>query len=159
MDWTCHDPFIVVMLDSQELLHVHVCSPTLPQDSDFLPGRALRNDSVTDQAHSTGKHRAAKHLHGCRDSILSSPTVCLTNSATAGCLQEHLELEEGEAVKAVLTVPSSFSHFQRKAVSDAAAIAGLDVLQLVNETTAAAIQFAMDSFDASGQVLANAALL
>lgn len=64
--------------------------------------------------------------------------------------QEHLKLQEGERLKAVLTVPACFTHLQRQAIMDAAAIAGVEILQLLNEPTAAAVLYAADDFETSG---------
>ena len=46
--------------------------------------------------------------------------------------------------KAVVTVPAYFSDSQRQATKDAGAIAGLDVLRIINEPTAAAIAYGLD---------------
>lgn len=46
--------------------------------------------------------------------------------------------------KAVITVPAYFNDFQRNATKTAASLAGLTVLQIINEPTAAAIAYAMD---------------
>jgi molecular chaperone DnaK len=52
----------------------------------------------------------------------------------------------GETVtQAVLTVPAYFNDSQRQATKDAGKIAGLDVLRLVNEPTAAALAYGLDS--------------
>jgi molecular chaperone DnaK len=50
---------------------------------------------------------------------------------------------EREVRKAVLTVPAAFNDSQRQATQEAAAIAGLEVLRLVNEPTAAAMAFGL----------------
>ena len=51
----------------------------------------------------------------------------------------------GEAVtKAVITVPAYFNDAQRQATKDAGRIAGLEVLRLVNEPTAAALAYGLD---------------
>jgi L1 cell adhesion molecule like protein len=51
----------------------------------------------------------------------------------------------GEKVsQAVITVPSLFNHSQRQATKDAATIAGLKVLHIINESTAAAIAYGLD---------------
>lgn len=47
--------------------------------------------------------------------------------------------------KAVITVPAYFSDSQRLATKDAGTIAGLDVLRIINEPTAAAIAYGLDS--------------
>jgi molecular chaperone HscA len=50
----------------------------------------------------------------------------------------------GELVGAVITVPAYFDDAQRQATKDAARLAGLDVLRLLNEPTAAAIAYGLD---------------
>ncbi|MFM1991526.1 MAG: Fe-S protein assembly chaperone HscA [Pseudomonadota bacterium] len=51
---------------------------------------------------------------------------------------------DGELVGAVITVPAYFDDAQRQATKDAARLAGLDVLRLLNEPTAAAIAYGLD---------------
>ena len=48
-------------------------------------------------------------------------------------------------MKAVISVPSSFTDAQRQATRDAAGKAGLEVLRIVNEPTAAAIAYGLDA--------------
>jgi molecular chaperone DnaK len=50
----------------------------------------------------------------------------------------------GEVSKAVITVPAYFNDAQRQATKDAGRIAGLEVLRLVNEPTAAALAYGLD---------------
>ncbi len=50
----------------------------------------------------------------------------------------------GSVTDAVITVPAYFSDAQRQATKDAGAIAGLNVLRIVNEPTAAALAFGID---------------
>jgi len=49
-----------------------------------------------------------------------------------------------EVKKAVVTVPAYFNDSQRQATKDAGAIAGLEVLRIINEPTAAAIAYGLD---------------
>ena len=49
-----------------------------------------------------------------------------------------------ECKRAVVTVPAYFNDSQRQATKDAGAIAGLDVLRIINEPTAAAIAYGLD---------------
>jgi molecular chaperone HscA len=51
----------------------------------------------------------------------------------------------GELVGAVITVPAYFDDAQRQATKDAARLAGLNVLRLLNEPTAAAVAYGLDS--------------
>lgn len=60
-------------------------------------------------------------------------------------LKQNAETALGETVrKAVITVPAYFNDAQRQATKDAGRIAGLEVLRLVNEPTAAALAYGLD---------------
>lgn len=60
-------------------------------------------------------------------------------------LKEDAEAYLGETVvDAVITVPAYFNDSQRKATKEAGAIAGLNVLRIVNEPTAAALSYGLD---------------
>ena len=60
-------------------------------------------------------------------------------------LKKDAENYLGESVtKAVITVPAYFSDAQRQATKDAGKIAGLDVLRIINEPTAAALAYGLD---------------
>ena len=60
-------------------------------------------------------------------------------------LKAQAEMALGESVtKAVITVPAYFNDAQRQATKDAGRIAGLDVLRLVNEPTAASLAYGLD---------------
>ena len=56
---------------------------------------------------------------------------------------EYLHLDKSNTLKAVITVPAYFNDAQRQATLDAAHIAGLDVLKMINEPTAAAIAYGL----------------
>jgi len=58
----------------------------------------------------------------------------------------------GSVKQAVVTVPAYFNDSQRQATKDAGKIAGLEVLRIINEPTAAALAFGMESKD--GQTIA-----
>ena len=60
-------------------------------------------------------------------------------------LRQRAELTlAGELVGAVITVPAYFDDAQRQATKDAASLAGLNVLRLLNEPTAAAVAYGLD---------------
>jgi len=60
-------------------------------------------------------------------------------------LKEAAEAYLGEKVtQAVITVPAYFNDSQRQATKDAGKIAGLDVMRIINEPTAAALAYGMD---------------
>ena len=58
----------------------------------------------------------------------------------------------GEVKKAVITVPAYFNDAQRQATKDAGTIAGLEVVRIINEPTAACLAFGLES-NKSGKVL------
>ena len=63
-------------------------------------------------------------------------------------LKEDAEAYLGETVtQAVITVPAYFSDSQRQATKDAGKIAGLEVLRIINEPTAAALAYGLDKED------------
>ena len=67
-------------------------------------------------------------------------------------IKEYAESYLGETIeKAVITVPAYFNDSQRQATKDAGKIAGLDVLRIINEPTAAALAYGMDK-KASGTI-------
>lgn len=67
-------------------------------------------------------------------------------------MKETAESYLGESVsEAVITVPAYFNDSQRQATKDAGKIAGLDVLRIINEPTAAALAYGMDK-EASGTI-------
>lgn len=62
-----------------------------------------------------------------------------------GKMKEAAEAHLGEKVeKAVITVPAYFNDAQRQATKDAGKIAGLEVLRIINEPTAAALAYGLD---------------
>jgi L1 cell adhesion molecule like protein len=61
-------------------------------------------------------------------------------------MKEYAEAYLNETVKdIVITVPAYFNNSQREATKDAGAIAGLNVLRIINEPTAAAIAYGLDN--------------
>jgi molecular chaperone HscA len=58
--------------------------------------------------------------------------------------EQTLGVGSGELVGAVITVPAYFDDAQRQATKDAAQLAGLNVLRLLNEPTAAAVAYGLD---------------
>lgn len=69
-------------------------------------------------------------------------------------LKQDAENYLGETVtQAVITVPAYFSDAQRQATKDAGTIAGLEVLRIINEPTAAALAYGMDKQDIEQTIL------
>jgi molecular chaperone DnaK len=59
-----------------------------------------------------------------------------------------------EVTQAVITVPAYFNDAQRQATKDAGAIAGLEVLRIINEPTAAALAYGVDKADSKDRKVA-----
>ncbi|GAA0747365.1 molecular chaperone DnaK [Clostridium oceanicum] len=68
-------------------------------------------------------------------------------------LKADAESYLGEKVnQAVITVPAYFNDSQRQATKDAGKIAGLEVLRIINEPTAAALAYGMDKMDTNQKI-------
>jgi len=106
-----------------------------------LMGRALA-DAAADAPYlaypvEEGEHNQARVRVG--DRLISPQEVSAVILKT---LRERAERELGRAVrKAVVTVPAYFDDAQRQATRDAGRIAGLEVVRIVNEPTAAALAY------------------
>ena len=71
-----------------------------------------------------------------------------------GKMKETAEAYLGRTVShAVVTVPAYFNDAQRQATKDAGTIAGLQVLRIINEPTAAAIAYGLDKKGGERQII------
>src|SRR5437016_623669 len=67
-----------------------------------------------------------------------------TPEELSAMILQEVRRRAGNPTKAVITVPAYFDDTQRQATRDAGRIAGLDVLRIVNEPTAAALAYGLD---------------
>src|SRR2546430_15638648 len=99
------------------------------KDVDLVPYKIIPGDNGDAWVESRGKKYAPSQI-------------------SAFILQKMKETAEaylGETVtQAVITVPAYFNDSQRQATKDAGKIAGLEVLRIINEPTAAALAYGMD---------------
>lgn len=102
----------------------------LPEiDAAHLPYRFADNDQIIE----------LQTKHGKKTPIDISADIL-------GSLKSRAEASlGGELVGAVITVPAYFDDAQRQATKDAARLAGVNVLRLLNEPTAAAIAYGLDN--------------
>ncbi len=143
-------PSIVAIADDGERLVGQIAARqaiTNPEATAYATKRLIGRDYDSDEVRSAQAnvpYRIVSGRHGdvrimLRDKEFSVPEVA------AIILQEMRIVAEdylGDAVdQAVVTVPAYFSDSQRQAVRDAGLIAGLDVLRIVNEPTAAALAY------------------
>src|SRR6202041_3428081 len=103
--------------------------PMVAKDIDLVPYKIISGENGDAWVESRGKKYAPSQI-------------------SAFILQKMKETAEaylGETVtQAVITVPAYFNDSQRQATKDAGRIAGLDVLRIINEPTAAALAYGMD---------------
>ena len=76
-----------------------------------------------------------------------------TPQQVSGCILRKVKADAerylGETIdQAVITVPAYFNHRQRQATREASALAGLEVMRIINEPTAAALAYGLDREDA-----------
>jgi Fe-S protein assembly chaperone HscA len=69
-----------------------------------------------------------------------------TPEELSALILQEVRRRAGNPTKAVITVPAYFDDTQRQATRDAGRIAGLDVLRIVNEPTAAALAYGLDRY-------------
>ncbi|NLS20556.1 molecular chaperone DnaK [Rhizobium sp. P40RR-XXII] len=106
--------------------------PTVEKDKHLVPFNIVKGDNGDAWVEAQGKGYSPAQI-------------------SAMILQKMKETAEsylGEKVdKAVITVPAYFNDAQRQATKDAGKIAGLEVLRIINEPTAAALAYGLDKKD------------
>ncbi len=106
--------------------------PTTKKDQDLVPYKIIKSDSGDAWVEAGGEKYSPSQI-------------------SAFILQKMKETAEnylGESItEAVVTVPAYFNDSQRQATKDAGKIAGLDVLRIINEPTAAALAYGLDKRD------------
>ncbi|MCE2715998.1 MAG: Hsp70 family protein [Pseudomonadota bacterium] len=96
---------------------------------------------------SSGDLRSTKRMMHQPTSIISSGFSALTAAQhILKTLKDRAEKALGHSIQqAVITVPAYFDDTARQATKDAASLAGLEVLRLINEPTAAALAYGLDT--------------
>jgi molecular chaperone DnaK len=117
----------------------------MTKDGQLLVGEPARRQAV---ANPEGTVYAAKRKMGTSEKIMMAGKEYTPEQISAFILQKikrDAEAYLGEPVaKAVITVPAYFNDAQRQATKEAGAIAGLEVVRIVNEPTAAALSYGLD---------------
>ena len=115
------------------------------QDGQLLVGEPARRQAVTNP---NGTIKNIKRKMGTSEKVNVFGKEYTPQQISAFILQKiKRDAEEylGDTVeKAVITVPAYFNDNQRQATKDAGAIAGLDVVRIINEPTAAALAYGLD---------------
>ena len=122
------------------------------KEGELLVGEPARRQAV---ANPEGTITAAKRKMGTDHKYKVSGKEYTPQQISAFILQKikkDAELYLGQKVeKAVITVPAYFNDAQRQATKDAGEIAGLEVIRLVNEPTAACLAYGLDKFKEKDQ--------
>jgi len=117
----------------------------MTKDGQILVGEPARRQAV---ANPDGTVYAAKRKMGSGEKIMMAGKEYTPEQISAFILQKikrDAEAFLGEPVsKAVITVPAYFNDAQRQATKDAGSIAGLEVVRIVNEPTAASLAYGLD---------------
>ena len=124
------------------------------KDGQILVGEPARRQAALNPE---GTITAIKRKMGTKEKIKVFGKEYTPQQISAFILQKIKKDAEaflGEPVeKAVITVPAYFNDDQRQATKDAGAIAGLDVVRLVNEPTAAAFAYGLDKADKNLKIM------
>ncbi|SMH29263.1 molecular chaperone DnaK [Mesorhizobium australicum] len=103
--------------------------PVTEKDKGLVPYKIVKGDNGDAWVEADGKKQSPSQI----------------SAMTLQKMKETAEAYLGEKVeKAVITVPAYFNDAQRQATKDAGRIAGLEVLRIINEPTAAALAYGLD---------------
>ena len=129
-------------------------SVTHIKDGEIIVGQIARNQAIVDPAHTI---RSIKRKMGSNEKIEVDGKEYTPEQISAMILQKMKKDAEaylGQPVNnAVITVPAYFNDSQRQATKNAGEIAGLNVLRIINEPTAAALAYGLDKQEQEHTIL------
>lgn len=124
------------------------------KDGELLVGEPARRQAITNPE---GTIAAAKRRMGTDHKFKVHGKEYTPQQISAFILQKikrDAEAFLGDTVdRAVITVPAYFNDNQRQATKDAGAIAGLEVVRIINEPTAAALAYGLDNIKQSQKIM------
>lgn len=124
------------------------------KDGERLVGQAAKRQAITNADRTVS---SVKRIMGTDEKVSLGDRGYTPQEVSAMILQKlkaDAEAYLGESVsKAVITVPAYFTDAQRQATKDAGMVAGLEVLRIINEPTAAALAYGLDKDDQDQTIL------
>ena len=124
------------------------------KDGQLLVGEPARRQAVSNP---DGTIKNVKRKMGTSEKVKALDKEYTPQQVSAYILQKikrDAESYLGEKIsKAVITVPAYFDDNQRQATKDAGAIAGMEVVRIINEPTAAALAYGLDKTDVDQKIL------
>ncbi|MFC5471614.1 molecular chaperone DnaK [Cohnella suwonensis] len=115
------------------------------KDGERVVGETAKRQAITNPDRtviSIKRHMGTSHKETIDDKAYSAPEI---SAIILQKLKSDAEAYLGQPVtQAVITVPAYFNDSQRQATKDAGSIAGLEVLRIVNEPTAAALAYGFE---------------
>ncbi len=119
------------------------------KDGERIVGEVARRQAITNPEHTV---RSIKRYMGSAHKVTIEGKEYTPQEISAMILQKlkrDAEAYLGQKItKAVITVPAYFEDAQRQATKDAGKIAGLEVLRIINEPTAASLAYGLDKSNA-----------
>ena len=121
---------------------------------EVIVGQIARNQAIVDPSHTI---RSIKRKMGSNEKVEIDGKGYTPEQISAMILQKlrkDAEAYLGQPVKnAVITVPAYFNDSQRQATKNAGEIAGLNVLRIINEPTAASLAYGLDKLEKNHTIL------
>ena len=124
------------------------------KDDEVIVGQVARNQAIVDPTHTI---RSIKRKMGTNEKVEIDGKSYTPEQISAMILQKlkkDAEAYLGQDVKnAVITVPAYFNDLERQATKNAGEIAGLNVLRIINEPTAASLAYGLEKKDGEKTIL------
>jgi len=119
------------------------------EDGERLAGRLAKRQAITNPTNTIASikremgtdHRVKVTVNGKTEEYSPEQISAMTLQKLKRDAEAHLG---GTITKAVITVPAYFNDSQRQATKDAGRIAGLEVMRIINEPTAAALAYGLE---------------